>query len=197
MGTTAVLLLESLRSPRIEHLRSITTSHAKWQKIQYSAENFVFLVVQGFWTRSSCSTSLTSHTSLSQDNENFIVSGNNAKWEYEWTSTRRPVTNPVTGRRRARETRYRLNCHEKRCNRKRIHTHFLRPKLRHAGGPELLGLYARDAQVKPYFEQQNLGELITAEHKVLIETCELGNKTSWSRQGSQKSFTVTIPWSLA
>ena len=35
--------------------------------------------------------------------------------------------------------------------------------------------YARDAQVKPYLEQQNSGELITAEHKVLIETCESGN----------------------
>ena len=41
-------LLESLRSPRIEHLRSITTCHDKWQKIQYYAQNFVFLVVQGF-----------------------------------------------------------------------------------------------------------------------------------------------------
>ena len=49
-------------------------------------------------------------------------------------------------------------------------------KLRNAGGPKLLGLYARDAQVKPYFVQQNLGEMITAEHKVfLIETCESGN----------------------
>ena len=35
--------------------------------------------------------------------------------------------------------------------------------------------HARDAQVKPYLEQQNLGKLITAEHKVLIETCEWGN----------------------
>ena len=48
LGTTAVLLLESLRSPRIEHLRSITTSHENSQKIQYYAENFVLLVVQGF-----------------------------------------------------------------------------------------------------------------------------------------------------
>ena len=29
----------------------------------------------------------------------YYVSRNNTKWEYEWTSTRRPVTNPVTGRR--------------------------------------------------------------------------------------------------
>ena len=36
------------------------------------------------------------------------------------------------------ETRYRLNCHEERCNRKRIHSLPERPKLRNAGGPELL-----------------------------------------------------------
>ena len=29
----------------------------------------------------------------------YDVSSNNTKWEYEWTSTRRPVSNPVTGRR--------------------------------------------------------------------------------------------------
>ena len=29
--------------------------------------------------------------------------------------------------------------------------------------------------MKPYLEQQKLGELITAEHEVLIETCESGN----------------------
>ena len=29
----------------------------------------------------------------------FSLSSNNMKWEYEWISTRRPVTNPVTGRR--------------------------------------------------------------------------------------------------
>ena len=49
------------------------------------------------------------------------------------------------------------------------HTHFLKDrKLRNAGGPKLLGLYARDAQVRPYLEQQNLGELTTAEHKVFL-----------------------------
>ena len=45
----------------------------------------------------------------------------------------------------------------------------LTTEMVNAGGPELLGLHARDAQVKPYLEQQNLGELITAEHKVLID----------------------------
>ena len=54
------------------------------------------LVVQG----SSCS---TSPTSLSQDWKFYCVSSNNTKWEYEWTSTRRPVTNPVTGRRTSTE----------------------------------------------------------------------------------------------
>ena len=29
----------------------------------------------------------------------YHVSSNNTKWEYEWTSTRSPVTNPVTRRR--------------------------------------------------------------------------------------------------
>ena len=29
----------------------------------------------------------------------YYVSSNNTKWEYERTSTRKPVTNPVTGRR--------------------------------------------------------------------------------------------------
>ena len=68
------------------------------------------------------------------------------------------------------ETRYRLNCHEERCNRKRIHTHSLKDR-----NCEMQEGYARDAQVKPYLEQQNLGELITAEHKVSIKTCESGN----------------------
>ena len=58
-----------------------------------------------------------------------------------------------------------------------------RPKLRNAGGRKLLGLYARDAQVKPYLEQQNLEELITAEHKVLIETCEWGNNHRYAVVG--------------
>ena len=31
--------------------------------------------------------------------KNYFVSSNNTKWEYEWTSTRRPVTKPVRGRR--------------------------------------------------------------------------------------------------
>ena len=68
------------------------------------------------------------------------------------------------------ETRYRLNCHEEKFNRKRIHTDFLKDRNCEMQGPELLGLNARDAQVMPYLEQQNFGELIAAEHRVLIET---------------------------
>ena len=67
-----------------------------------------------------------------------------------------------------------------------------RPKLRNAGGPELLGLYARDAQVKPYFEQQKLGELITAEHKVLIETCESGNNHRYAIVGQNLIWFVEM-----
>ena len=59
----------------------------------------------------------------------IMCPSSNTKWEYEWTSTRRPVTNPVTGRRTSTDkTRYRLNCQEERCNRKRIHTHFLKDR---------------------------------------------------------------------
>ena len=50
-------------------------------------------------------------------------------------------------------------------------------------GPEQLGLYARDAQVQPHLEQQNLGELITAEHKVLIETYESRNNHRYAIVG--------------
>ena len=89
-----------------------------------------------------------------------------------------------------------------------MHTHFL--KDQNAGGPELLGPYARDAQVKPYLAHQNLGELITAEHKVLIETCGSGHKSPiryrGAKFGSLKIRDETkllgadmesIPWNLA
>ena len=79
------------------------------------------------------------------------------------------------------ETRYRLNCHEERCNRKRTHTHFLKDRNCEMQEPELLGLSARE--VKQYLEQQNLGELMTAEHKVLIETCESGNNHRYAIVG--------------
>ena len=69
----------------------------------------------------------------------------------------------------------RLNYHEEGVTREDFTPTPESSKLRNAGGPELLGLHARDAQVKPYLEQQNLGKSITAEHKVLTETCESGN----------------------
>ena len=101
---TAVLLLESLQSPRIEHLRSIITSHEKWQKIQYSAENFVFLVVQGI-KDSFFMLYLTyvSYIVIAGLWNFYDVSSNNTKWEYEWSSTRRLATKTVTSRRTSTE----------------------------------------------------------------------------------------------
>ena len=102
MGTTAVLLLESLRSPRIEHLRSITTSHEKWQKIQNYVENFVFFVVQGFKDSFfMVHFTYVSYIVIAGLWKIYHVSSNDTKWEYEWTSTRRLVKNPVTWRRRS------------------------------------------------------------------------------------------------
>ena len=124
-------------------------------------------------TRSSCSTSPTSPTSLSQDYEFFIMCPATIRSEKHTETCYKPGHRTTN---KHGETRYRLNCHEERCKRKRIHTHFLKDRnCEMQEGPELLGLYARDAQVKPYLEQQNLGELITAEHKVLIKTCDAGN----------------------
>ena len=130
-------------------------------------------------TCSSCSTSPTSPTSSSQDYEKFYyVSSNNTKWEYEWTSTGKPVTAWIATRKRVTGKEFTLISE--------------RPNLRNAGGPELLGHYA-NAQVKPHLEQQNSGELITAEHKVLIETCESGNNRRyaivWQSVAAQRSAT--------
>ena len=104
------------------------------------------------------------------------------------------------------EARCRLNSHEE----KKLHSLRERPKLRNAGGPELLGLNARDAQVKRCLEQQNLGELITVEHKVLIETCESGHNHPIRYRGAKfgslkirdetklfKADMESFPWNLA
>ena len=134
-------------------------------------------------TRSSCSTSLTSPTSLSQDCEKIYLC---PEQHYEvriWVNKHKETCYKPSHRTTNKhgETRYRLNCHEERCNRKRIHTHFLKDwDCDMQGRPELLGLYARDAQVMPYLEQQNLGELIAAEHKVLIDSCESGNNDRYA-----------------
>ena len=61
-------------------------------------------------TRSSCSISPASPTSLSQDYKSVCY---------------RPSHRTTN---KHRETRYRLNCREDRCNRKRIHTHFLKDR---------------------------------------------------------------------
>ena len=46
--------------------------------------------------------------------------------------------------------------------------------------------------MKPYLEQQNLGELITAEHRVLIETCESGNYHRYAIVG--QIWQLGDPW---
>ena len=162
-------------------------------------------------TRSSCSTSLTSPTSLSQDHEILL----SVQQQYEariWVNKHEETCYKASHRttNKHKKTHYRLNFHEEGCNRKRIHTHFLKGRnCEMQEGPELLGLYAGDAQVKPYLEQQNLGELITAEHKVLIETWESGNnhrypivgqiwqlKDTWWNKTSQGRHTI-ISWNLA
>ena len=123
-------LLESLRSPLIEHLRSITTSHEKWQKIQYYAENFVFLVVQGF----KDSFFMVYLTDVSE----FVFAGTmnilfcvQQQYEVRIRVNKHKETCYKPSHRTTNkhgETRHRLNCHEERCNRKRSHTHFLKDR---------------------------------------------------------------------
>ena len=180
-------------------------------KNQYYAENFVLLVVQVLSTRSSCSTSPTSPTSLSQDYEKILC----VQQQYVvriWLSKHKETCYKPSHRTTNKhgETRYRLNCHEERCNRKRIHTHFLKDRnCEMQECQNYFGLYARDAQVKQYLQQQNLGELITAEDKVLIETCESWNnhryaivgqiwqrKDPWWNKTSQGRHGI-ISWNLA
>ena len=43
---------------------------------------------------------------------------------------------------------------------------------RSAIGPKLQGLRAEDAKAKPYLELKKIGDLITADHKVLSDNCE-------------------------
>ena len=57
-----------------------------------------------------------------------------------------------------------------------VHTHF--PKDRNCQickGRRLQGPPGEDAMVKPYFEPANLGDLLTAGHKVLSDNCESRN----------------------
>ena len=76
---------------------------------------------------------------------------------------------------------------------KNSHTLPERPKLRNTGGPELLGLHVRDAQVKPYLEQQNLGKLKTAEHAVFKWDLWIG-KPSPIRCRGPKIWQLKDPW---
>ena len=46
---------------------------------------------------------------------------------------------------------------------------------RSENGPKLQGSYAEDAMEKPYLELHNFGDLITADHKVLSDSCESRN----------------------
>ena len=114
-------------------------------------------------TRSSCSTSPTSPTSLSKDYENFImcpatIRRQNMSEQAHGDLSQTQSQDDEQARRGKEFTLTSWKTEIAKCRR-----------------PELLGLSARDAQVKPYLEQQKLGELITAEHEVLIETCESGN----------------------
>ena len=137
--------------------------HLSWimaEKISMMRRTSRSLVVQGF-IGSFFMLCFTYVSNIVMIMKIFSVQPTIREWEYAWASTRRLVTNPShRTTNKHGETRYRLNGHEERCNRKRIHSHFLkRPKLQNARGPELLGLHARDAQVKPYLEQQNLGKI--------------------------------------
>ena len=130
LGTTAVLLLESLRSPRIEHLRSISTSHEKWKKIQYYAENFVFLVVQGF-EDSFFMLYLTDVSDIVIAGTMNILFCVQQQYEVRIRVNKHKETCYKPSHRTTNkhgETRHRLNCHEERCIRKRIHTHFLKDR---------------------------------------------------------------------
>ena len=73
-------------------------------KKQYYAENFVLLVVQGFIDSfSMLHFTYVSDIVIAGQWKFDYVSSNNTKWEYEWTSTKRPVANAVTGRRTSTE----------------------------------------------------------------------------------------------
>ena len=127
-------------------------------------------------TRSSCFTSPTSPTSLSQDYENFIMCpatirsdnmSEQAQGDLLQTQSQddeqrvKPVTAWIAMR--------------KRCNRKRIHTHFLKDRnCEMQEGQNYLDPVQETHRWSHTSEQQILGKLITAEHKVLIETCESG-----------------------
>ena len=151
-----------------------------------------YIVIAGLWKNIMCPATIRSENMLSKHKETCYKPSHRTTNKHG-------------------ETRYCLNCcHEERCNRKRIHTHFLKDRIcEMQEWQNYFGLYARDAQVKQYLQQQNLGELITAEDKVLIETCESWNnhryaivgqiwqrKDPWWNKTSQGRHGI-ISWNLA
>ena len=72
-------------------------------------------------TCSSCSTSLASPTSLSQEQQDEV-----RIWVNKHKETCSKPSHRTTNKHG--ETCCRLNCHEGRCNRKKIHTHFLKDR---------------------------------------------------------------------
>ena len=73
MGTAVVLLLESLRSPRIEHLSQLLHLMNNGRKFRIMRRTSCSSLSRVLSTRSSQSTSPTSPTSLSQDYDIFLL----------------------------------------------------------------------------------------------------------------------------
>ena len=74
-------------------------------------------------TRSSCSTSPQSPTSCHRRTMKIVLC---VQQQYKHKETCYKPSHRTTNKHG--ETRYRLNCHEERSNRKRIHTHFLKDR---------------------------------------------------------------------
>ena len=101
------------------------------RNIQYYAENFVLLVVQGF---------IDPFFMLYLTYVSYIVTAGRTmkilpcvQQQYEvkiWVNKHKETCYKPSHRTTNKhgETGYRLNCHEERCNRKRIHTHFLKDR---------------------------------------------------------------------
>ena len=111
------------------------------------------------------------------------------------------------------ETRYRLNCHEDRCNRKRIHTHFLKNQnCEMQEGQNFLDTmqethrWSHTSSSKSWenwsknkARSLNWDLWIGKQSPMRCRGTKFGSwkirdetKTSWSRLGSQKSSTLTI-----
>ena len=166
-------------------------------------------------TRSPCSTSPTSPTSFIAGLWKFCyVSSNNTKWEYDWTSTKRPVTNPVTGRRTSTErpvtawiamrkdvtgkefTLTSWKTEIAKCRRAR--TTWTLCKWRTGGAIPRAAKFGRIDNSRA--QSLNWDLWIGKQSPIRYRGAKFGslndpwwNTTSWSQLGSQKSFTLTIP----